>query len=101
VVVALHFNYGDWNVRLVVKDVVSSLLGSTSMNFPTDINAAIIKPDFFPNLCIDIPTRRRDIGRDEFGADIAFAEFFCSFSKCRIKEAAFAGEFVFYVTVNT
>ena len=63
-------------IGLVVKNVVHALLCATSVDFPPHIDAAIGESDFFANLGVEIPACRHEGGRDELGADVAFAERF-------------------------
>jgi hypothetical protein len=74
VVVILGFDNGDRDVGLVIEDVVSALLRSSCMKFSPDINPPISKANFLANLCVDVPSRRQNVGRDEFGANVSFAE---------------------------
>ena len=46
------------------------------MDFSPHIDATISEADFLTNLSVEIPARRYDVGRDELGADVAFAEGF-------------------------
>lgn len=68
--------YGYGNVGLVVENVVSAFLCSTGVEFSPNVDAPICEGDFLANLDLDIPACRLNFGRDEFCADVAFAEFF-------------------------
>ena len=71
-VVVLGLDDGDRDVGLVVEDLVIALLCSACMSFPPDINSPIRKTNFLANLCVDVPTRRHEVGRDKIGVDVAF-----------------------------
>jgi hypothetical protein len=76
VVIVLGLNKSDRDVRLVVEDEVSAFLFSARMEFPPNINSSISEADFLANLRVNVPARRHEIGRDELGDYVAFAEVF-------------------------
>ena len=46
------------------------------MDFAPNIDAAVGEADFFANLGVNVPASRHEAGRDELGADVAFAKGF-------------------------
>ena len=76
VVVVLCLDDGDGDIGLVVEYVVSAFLCASGVEFSPYIDAAIGEGDFLANLILNIPARCLDLGRDELGADVAFAEVF-------------------------
>jgi hypothetical protein len=74
VVVILTLDDGDGDVRLVIKDVISALLFPALMDFPPNVNPPVREADILANLSVNVPTRRHECGRDELGADVAFAQ---------------------------
>ena len=73
-VVVLRLDQGDGDVRLVVENVVGALGLAAGDQLAADDDPAFGEIDLFANLRQDIPARLLDGGRDELGADVAFAE---------------------------
>ena len=76
VVVVLSLDDGDGDIGLVVENIISTFLCATGVEFSPDIDPSIGEGDFLANLVLDVPARCLDLGRDELGADVAFAEIF-------------------------
>ena len=68
----LSLNHRDWNIRLVVKNVIRTLANATHGHINFHIDAAIGESDFFAHLLLQVPTSQHQCRGDEFGTDIAF-----------------------------
>ncbi len=75
-VVVLGLDQGDGNIGLVIEDVIGALGLAARDQLAADDDAALGETDFLANLEHGIPSGLYDGGRDELGADVAFAEVF-------------------------
>jgi hypothetical protein len=73
-VVVLRFDDRQWDVRLVVEDVIRALGLSASDHLAADDNAALREADFLAKLRDLVPASLTEGRRDELGADVALAE---------------------------
>ena len=76
VVVVLGLDQRERDVRLVVEDVVGALGLAAGDQLAADDDAALGEADLLADLRHLIPARLAHGGRDELGADVAFAEGF-------------------------
>ena len=75
-VVIFCLDESDWNIGLVVEDVVCKLRLTARDEFATNNNATLGEVDFLANLRYDIPARPFHGRRDELRTDIAFGKVF-------------------------
>lgn len=75
-VVVFCLNEGNRNVRFIVEDIVSEIGFAAGDEFAPDNDSPFGEADLFANLRQLIPSCFRNGGRDEFRADVAFAQRF-------------------------
>ena len=76
VVVVLRLDDGDWDIGLVIKDVIGAFGLAAGNELSPDDDASLGESDLLTDLHHPVPPRSFHRGANELGADIALAEVF-------------------------
>src|ERR1019366_1432381 len=76
VVIVLSLDNGDWNIGLVIEDVIRALGLTTGNELSPDDDASLGESNLLADLHHPVPARAFYCGTDEHGTDIALAEVF-------------------------